>query len=55
MQKFLTDEHFNSEIHITKEAFPTKNSFRVYFRLKEDPKVNWKLKLYQQEFGRPNS
>ena len=49
MRKFLTDGQFNSEIQITQEAFPTKNLFEAYFCLKEDPKVNWKLKLYHQE------
>ena len=53
--KYLTDRQLNGEIQITQEAFPTKNSFEAYFRLKDNPEVNWKLKLYQQEFGGPNS
>ncbi len=55
MRKFLTNKQFNSEIQITQEAFLTKILFEAYFCLKENPKVNWKLKLYHQEFGGPNS
>ena len=55
IRKHLKDRQLNGEIQITQEAFPTKNSFEAYFRLKEKPEVNWKLKLHQQEFGGPNS
>ena len=55
IRKYLKDRQLNGEIQITQEVFPTKNSFEAHFCLKEKPKVNWKLKLYQQEFGGPNS
>ena len=55
MPKILKDVPFTSVIQITQKAFPTINSFEAYFRLKEKPEVNWKLKLHQQEFGGPNS
>ncbi|MEC7220385.1 MAG: hypothetical protein VXW29_08260, partial [SAR324 cluster bacterium] len=55
IRKYLTDRQLNGEIQITQESFPTNNSFEAYFRLKEKPEVNWKLKLHQQEFGGPNS
>ncbi len=55
MKKFLADRQLNGGIQITQDAFPTKNLFEAYFHLKENSDVNWKFKLYHQEFGGLNS
>jgi hypothetical protein len=55
IQKYLKDQKLRGEVKITKEVFPTKDSFEAYFHLRDNQETNWKMKLRRQEFGGPNS